>query len=97
MLLLLCWLTSQVLGDIEIAQKMLEGNEAVSAAEEVDHPDDQNYQSLKAGLRTLDRSSHEFKVLTTYLDQTMGTKLELMDIWGVDREGEVCGVLLLFD
>ena len=28
---------------------------------QVDHPDDANYKSLHCGLRTLDRSSHEFK------------------------------------
>ena len=33
--------------------------------------------------------THTGQVLDTYLNETMGTKLELLDIWGVDREGEV--------
>ena len=62
----------------------------VSHARQVDHPDDLNYKSLHAALRTLDRKSTEFQVLDTYLKQTMSPhqQLELLDIWGVDRENE---------
>ena len=83
-----------MLGDIEIAQKMLEGKDE-SAAVEIDHPDDSNYKSLHCNLRSLDRASREFTVLNTYLQKTMGSlKLELQDIWAVDREGEVCTLTL---
>ena len=53
---------AQVLGDIEIAQKLLENQADDSKAEEIDHPDDTNYKSLKCGLAPLDRKSREFEV-----------------------------------
>ena len=77
-----------MLGDIEIAQKLLEGNTATESAATVDHPDDVNYQSLHCKLKVMDRTSDEFKVVTKYLNETMGTPLKLMEAWALDREGE---------
>lgn len=76
-----------VLGDIEIAQRLLETKKDANATE-VDHPTDVNYQSLQADLKPLDRAGNEFKVVNTYLNNTQWGNLKLLDVWSVNRHGE---------
>ena len=55
------------------------------------HPLDVNYELLKAQLDHLDRTQPEFKTIERYLQSTQPVwrKLEIMDVWSVNREGEV--------
>ncbi len=55
------------------------------------HPLDLNYELLKAGLSHLDKRGDEFGVIQTYLKSTepQWRKIEIQDVWAVDREGEV--------
>ena len=55
------------------------------------HPFDLNYELLKTDLVLLDRKSSEFSVIDKYLQSTQPTyrKLEILDVWRVDRHGVV--------
>ena len=58
---------------------------------EVPHPLDANYALLKCKLEHLPSSEKEFSVIEQYFKSTAPTwsKLQLTDIWRMDREGEV--------
>ena len=79
-----------MLGDIEMAQTMQKDKVKVQA-EEVPHPLDVEYKSLMAKLEHVKPSDDDYKVIKKYLDATQPTyqKLEIIDIWKVDRDGEV--------
>lgn len=80
-----------MLGDIEIAQTIQKDKKAKPTANEVPHPLDLNYQSLKAELVHVKKTDDDYKIIKKYLDSTQPSyqKLEILDIWRVDREGEV--------
>ena len=61
-------------------------------AEEVPHPLDVNYKLLKANLDHVKKGDKDYQIIEKYLKATEPSyqKLEIMDIWKVDREGEVC-------
>ena len=60
--------------------------------EEVPHPLDANYSLLKAKLEHIPKGDQQFKLLEEYVQNTGGDqpKRDLLGIWRVDREGEVC-------
>lgn len=60
-------------------------------AGEVPHPLDVNYKLLKAKLQHLDKSQEQYAVIEKYLRVTEPhwRKLKILDVWEVDREGEV--------
>ena len=60
-------------------------------AGEVPHPLDVNYELLKAKLQHLDKSQEQYAVIEKYLRVTEPhwRKLKILDVWEVDREGEV--------
>lgn len=62
------------------------------AGGEVKHPLDLNYELLKADLTLLDKKSSEFSLIEKYLRGTepQYRKLEIMDVWKVDRHAVVC-------
>lgn len=74
-----------VLGDIALAQKLANEQKEGETAEvvEVDHPYDVNYKTLKCDIQPLDRNSKEYKIIQTYLNNTMGDwrKLQLLDVF----------------
>ncbi len=78
-----------VLGDIALAQKLAKeklenGDEEVL---EVDHPLDANYKTLKCEIEPLAKSTDEYKIIETYLKNTMGGRpLKLLDVF----EGMFC-------
>ncbi|XP_025962317.1 protein mono-ADP-ribosyltransferase PARP3 [Dromaius novaehollandiae] len=78
-----------VLADIEVAQSLqaqkVKGEE--EEEEEVPHPLDQDYALLCCQLSLLDPASPEYKLIENYVTQT-GNKLQILNIWEVDREGE---------
>ena len=55
------------------------------------HPLDLNYELLKADLSLVDRGSDEYKIIEKYLRSTEPgyTKLQIIDVWKVDRHGVV--------
>ena len=55
------------------------------------HPLDLNYDLLKANLVHLDKKGEEYGFIEKYLRATESSwrKLELMDVWKVDRHGVV--------
>ena len=59
---------------------------------EVPHPLDTNYSLLKAKLEHIPNGDEEFQLLEEYIENTGGDqpKRDLLGIWRVDREGEVC-------
>ena len=61
------------------------------------HPLDLNYELLKANLAVVERSSDEFKVIEKYLRATEPgyTKLQIIDVWKVDRHGVVRNIASL--
>ena len=56
------------------------------------HPLDLNYELLKADLVHIDKKEREYDVIEKYLRATEPTyrKLEIIDVWKVDRHGVVC-------
>jgi len=79
----------EVLGDIVIAQNMLNQEEG-EELDVIDHPLDVNYKKLKNTIVPLSRDSEEWKWIETYAYNTMGyRKIEVMDIFEVDRSGEL--------
>jgi len=80
-----------VLGDIALAQELAnKTEEANDNVEEVDHPLDQSYQSLKCDIAPLDQESDEWEVINNYLNATMGDyrKLKLLEVYTVNRHSE---------
>ena len=79
------------MGDIEIAQTMQKDKKAKVEAEEVPHPLDVDYKSLNTKLDHIDKSEHEYKVIQKYLASTGSSyqKLEIIDVWKIDRDYEV--------
>ena len=77
----------EMLSDIDLALG-LEKKEAEDD-EVLPHPIDQHYDSLHCKLSLVDRGSEEFKVVQQYLTATQeDRKMQLQEIWKVDREGE---------
>lgn len=75
-----------VLGDIALAQKLAQektGKGEASEVVEIDHPLDANYKLLKADIEPLQKSTPEYKIIETYLTNTMGDwrKLKLLDVF----------------
>ena len=62
-------------------------------AGEMPHPLDVNYESLKAKLTHIKKEEEEFSVIEKYLAATGPSwrHVEILDIFRVDREGEVRG------
>eukprot|EP00731_Ephydatia_muelleri_P003429 Em0001g3429a len=82
-----------VLGDIELAQGMQQGQEKKeqkSADGAVPHPLDVNYQSLNARLSHIAPTESVYNTIKQYVDATGPTykKLEILDVWEVDRQTE---------
>ncbi|KAI4895724.1 hypothetical protein NFI96_019887, partial [Prochilodus magdalenae] len=78
-----------VLADIEIAQSLKAESEKAKEemVEQVPHPIDQDYQSLKCNLTLLNKKAKEFKIIEKYLNAT-GHGLTIVDVWEVDRQNE---------
>ncbi|XP_056461862.1 protein mono-ADP-ribosyltransferase PARP3 [Gadus chalcogrammus] len=82
-----------VLADIEIAQTLQSETEKALAEEKVEdvpHPVDQNYNSLKCSLELLDGATEEFKVIEKYLKVTANdhNPPKINNVWKVNREDE---------
>jgi len=86
-----------VLSDIALAQELTkkgtkkEGKEEEETDEEwLDNEIDKNYDVLKADVEPLDKNTEEYKVIETYLNNTMADyrKLKIMDVFKVKRESE---------
>ncbi|KAM9361706.1 protein mono-ADP-ribosyltransferase PARP3 [Symphorus nematophorus] len=81
-----------VLADIELAQTLKSETEKAQEEmiEEVPHPQDQDYNSLKCKLALMDKDTELFKVIEKYLKATDGDyrKIKIIDVWEVDRETE---------
>ncbi|XP_021494725.2 poly [ADP-ribose] polymerase 2 isoform X1 [Meriones unguiculatus] len=78
----------EALGDIEIALKLVK-----SECQGPEHPLDQHYRNLHCALRPLDHESHEFKVISQYLQSTHAPThkdytMTLLDVFEVEKEGE---------
>ena len=58
---------------------------------EIPHPLDSNYETLKARLTHIKKEEEEYEVVDKYIDATGPTcgKVQLLDLFRVDREGEV--------
>lgn len=84
-----------VLGDIEIAQALQKDRKAKAKPVKEEalepHPCDVNYGLLNCELKTLNKTSAEFKTLEKYFQATEGSswrKLKLKEIWSMKRQGE---------
>jgi poly [ADP-ribose] polymerase 2/3/4 len=80
-----------ILCDIESTSKKLEKQEKVEVKTElVPHPVDKAYSNLGARLELVDKSSLEFKVVSTYFNETRDSQglCKLQDVWRVQRDGE---------
>jgi len=71
-----------VLGDVELANSLIEGNKDDS--DEVDNPLDLHYKALNADLEHVDPKSEEFKRANTYLVNT-GNRGKLLQLFRVNR------------
>eukprot|EP00980_Cylindrotheca_fusiformis_P026001 scaffold15140_cov164-Cylindrotheca_fusiformis.AAC.3 len=79
----------------DILSDIYESNETVRQLEEkvkdvetVPALEDQHYDSLKAELTLLDKSSAEMKAILTYFEKTKRGSSKVLNVWKVDREGE---------
>ncbi|XP_061473900.1 protein mono-ADP-ribosyltransferase PARP3 [Rhineura floridana] len=83
-----------VLADIELAQSMQaqkkKEEEEEMKVEEVPHPLDKDYGLLKCDLTLVDPSSEDYKLIVNYTEKTGCDyrKLQVLNIWKVNREGE---------
>jgi len=84
-----------VLGDIEVAQRLTEGEakKEKSSSKKTDtikNPMDANYDLLKCDVEPVKPGSKEFKTLETYLRSTEGSyqKLGIVDIFKINRHSE---------
>nr|XP_020013979.1 poly [ADP-ribose] polymerase 2 isoform X1 [Castor canadensis] len=78
----------EALGDIEIAIKLVK-----TELKRPEHPLDQHYRNLHCALHPLDHESHEFKVISQYLQSTHAPThsdytMTLLDVFEVEKEGE---------
>ncbi|XP_058149820.1 poly [ADP-ribose] polymerase 2 isoform X2 [Dasypus novemcinctus] len=78
----------EALGDIEIAIKLV-----TTELQSSEHPLDQHYRNLHCALHPLDHASHEFKVISQYLQSTHAPThndytMTLLDVFEVEKEGE---------
>lgn len=78
----------ETLGDIEIAIKLVK-----TELQSPEHPLDQHYRNLHCSLHPLDHESHEFKVISQYLQSTHAPThndytMTLLDVFEVEKEGE---------
>jgi len=80
----------EVLGDIVVAQNLLKEGEGEEDLEVVAHPLDVNYNKLNNEIELVEKDSDEWKWIKTYTNNTMGMrKVELMEAWRVNRDGEL--------
>ena len=78
-----------ILLDMFDTNETLQKIEAESTKQQVPYPADSHYDSLKADLSLVDRTSEEYKVVKTYFDETKrSSSSKLLDVWTVDRQGE---------
>ncbi|KAG9353256.1 hypothetical protein JZ751_017832 [Albula glossodonta] len=80
-----------VLADIELAQSLKAESEKAKEemVEEVPHPLDQDYLSLKCELSLLQKDTEEFKVIQKYLKATAHQNgPTIIDVWKVNRDRE---------
>ncbi|CAF92030.1 unnamed protein product, partial [Tetraodon nigroviridis] len=78
----------EALSDIQIAVKMVKANE-----DSDENPLDRQYRALQCRLQPLDAGCHEYEVIEKYLQSTHAPThsdytMSVLDIFGVDREGE---------
>jgi len=82
----------EVLGDIEVAQKMLsaEQDKSKNQPDSVPHPLDVAYEKLNNTLELVPKNSAEFKMISTYLNETKSSysKLEIIDVFKLNRQAE---------
>ncbi len=81
----------ETLGDIVVAQNIIKVNEGEQGnSDEVPHPLDVSYRSLKNKLTPVAKGSDEWKWIETYTKNTEGhRKVEILDAFRMDREGEL--------
>lgn len=60
-------------------------------AGEAPHPLDVNYQSLNAKLTCVKQEEEDYDVIHKYLEATGHSHMKILDVFRVDREGEVRG------
>jgi poly [ADP-ribose] polymerase len=80
-----------VLGDIEIAQSLqdkINKGARVEAGGKVDHPYDKNYATLKCDLTPVLPGTELFDIIETYVKNTKGRQVQLLDVWECDRQNE---------
>ncbi|KAM7422526.1 hypothetical protein PAMA_010529 [Pampus argenteus] len=83
-----------VLADIELAQTLKSETEKAEEEmiEEVPHPLDQDYNSLKCELTLMNKDTETFKIIQKYVKETSNSyrKPKIVNVWEVDRamEGE---------
>jgi poly [ADP-ribose] polymerase len=79
-----------VLSDIALAQELTKKGEAEAEESDdeewIENPIDKNYDLLKADVKPLEKNSEEWKVINTYLDNTMASgkfsnKLKLLEVF----------------
>jgi poly [ADP-ribose] polymerase 2/3/4 len=74
------------LKDIEIAQSVM-GH--VSSGPVVENPVDAKYHQLDSDIQLLDPTSRDYALITTFMNQTMGSRrVHLYNIWTVRRNPE---------
>lgn len=72
-----------VLGDIEIAARMLETKTGTK------HPLEEKYEQLKNNIEPLDKNSAEWETISQYVHNSGGSrKFTILDIYKIDRHGE---------
>lgn len=80
-----------VLGDIEVAQAIQKENKSDSKKDQnvkPQHPLDSKYGLLTCDLKHLDIKSDVGKILAKYVKATENRKLEILDVWEVNRHKE---------
>lgn len=61
---------------------------ATGAKDAKQHPDDANYKALGTTLKYVAPGSKDFKIVSKYLTSTKGRKVQLLDLFEVDRKSE---------
>ena len=78
----------EVIGDIEVAQRLLE--EEKKNKNEIEHPIDAKYKLLNNDVTAVEKSTKEYERIENYLNNTLESyKLELLDVFKVNRAGEI--------
>jgi poly [ADP-ribose] polymerase 2/3/4 len=90
----MCNILLDMYGTSETIRNLAATQEPV-ATTQVPAPVDLHYQSLKADLTLLSKTTDEFATIQTYFEMTKGTvghrgpgHPKLLNVWSVDREGE---------